>query len=55
MPTTGYDEDAERINRPRGPWWHRHTVRVSQAALALLPRSDCIFSGTGKATRWMLA
>jgi hypothetical protein len=23
MPTTGYDKDAERINRPRTPWWYK--------------------------------
>ena len=23
MPTTRYDQDAERINRQRSPWWHK--------------------------------
>ena len=39
MPTTGYDQDAERINRGRSPWWHKWLflgIAVGTAAVTAL-------------------
>jgi hypothetical protein len=36
MPMTGYDEDAARIHRGRGPWWRKWLFVAVAAATAAI-------------------